>query len=508
MSNVTQKTLVRWLSLLAVLVLCIAGFAGCGGTTDPVSEASSDAASETEATDPGTDPTDPNGTTDPSTDTTDSSESGGDILRPTESGGKTTNTTLPQPTVPPTPAYDFLANFPKELSGTTIKFLTWFAPDAVLQKQIADFTEKTGVKVNVVQTTWGIYPTRLASMVGSNSSPDVASIQPDWWPSLIVKNYFQEISVGNFDLANDPAYDLDSMNLCSWGGKYYGVSIKNSTWCNAMHVILYNKTLFRRENLETPTELWIKNEWNWDTYLKAAKALTKTKDGVKHYGTAVAPVSYMLSAGTDFVKFQTTGNTTKIVNNLSDPKLEMAWKFYIQTRNRDYVEPLSSSWDDFLKGTIAMVDQEDYYLLNGSDLSKMTDEWGAVPFPSPKGQEMTLASSVKIWGIPTGSKKGPAASYFIRYFLDPNTEPPDDPAHPEKNKFINSEAKDVFERLCAIKKNALLSLGVLSYNTDSDFWSLFTDVAYGEYDQVGTNLKSYDNKVNSIIKNIEDAMPK
>ena len=73
-------------------------------------------------------------------------------------------TTLPQPTVPPTPAYDFLANFPKELSGTTIKFLTWFAPDAVLQKQIADFTEKTGVKVNVVQTTWGTYPTKLASI--------------------------------------------------------------------------------------------------------------------------------------------------------------------------------------------------------------------------------------------------------------------------------------------------------------------------------------------------------
>lgn len=58
------------------------------------------------------------------------------------------------------------------------------------------------------------------------------------------------------------------------------------------------------------------------------------------------------------------------------------------------------------------------------------------------------------------------------------------------------------------KRTRWLSLGVLSYNTDSDFWSLFTDVAYGEYDQVGTNLKSYDNKVNSIIKNIEDAMPK
>ncbi len=31
-----------------------------------------------------------------------------------------------------------------------------------------------------------------------------------------------------------------------------------------------------------------------------------------------------------------------------------------------------------------------------------------------------------------------------------------------------------------MNKNALLSLGVIGYNTDSDFWSLFSDVAYGE----------------------------
>mgnify|MGYP000517446234 FL=1 len=38
MSKVTRKTLVRWLSLFAALVLCVAGFAGCGGPANPSSE--------------------------------------------------------------------------------------------------------------------------------------------------------------------------------------------------------------------------------------------------------------------------------------------------------------------------------------------------------------------------------------------------------------------------------------------------------------------------------------
>lgn len=502
MSKVTPKTLIRWLSLLAALTLCVAGFAGCGGSANPSSEATSETGTTTAE---GSDVTDPGDSMDPSADTTDPGESsgGGDILRPTESDGgqKTTTTTLPQPTAPPTEVYDFLADFPSELSGQTVTMLTWFAPDEVLLQQIEDFKAKTGITVKIEQTTWGLYTSRLASLVGSNMSPDIASIQPDWWPSLIINKFFQEITVGDFDLENDPAYDKFIMDRCSWGGKYYGVAVQNSTWCNALHLLFYNKAIFQRKNLKTPTELWIEGNWNWDTYLDAAKALTGTVDGVNYYGTQVLPTTYMLSAGTDFVRFETTGDKTKIISNLNDPTLEMAWKFYIQTRSIDKVEPLSSADNAFLNGTLAMVVQEDYMLLEGRGMEKMTDPWGVVPFPSPKGQKETLAASVKIWGIPTGSKpqKARAASYFIRYFLDPNTEV-------GGKKFISDEAEQVFLRACAMDKNALLSLGTLSYNSDSDFWSLFSDVAYGEYDQVKTNLMANENKVNGIIEKLERTM--
>ncbi len=159
--------------------------------------------------------------------------------------------------------------------------------------------------------------------------------------------------------------------------------------------------------------------------MEAAKALTKTVDGVNYYGTQVLPTTYMLSAGTDFVKFETSGNNTKIVNNLNDPKLEMAWKFYIQTRSVDKVEPMSTADNAFFNGTLSSHGRPGGLLSPGRKRHGKDDRPpGCGALPSPKGQEEVLASSVKIWGIPTGSKpqKARAASYFIRYFLDPNTE--------------------------------------------------------------------------------------
>ncbi len=424
----------------------------------------------------------------------------GGILRPqgtttqdTPGGGG--GTTAPQEVV--TPEYDFMASFPADQKNKTIRLLYWSAPTDAMKKQIADFKEKTGVTVNVIQTTWDLYPSRLTTLVASNSAPDIACSTQDWWPSSIIKNLFQDISVGAFDLENDPAYDTEIMDICSWNGKYYGVAVKNSVSSSTMNVILYNKTMFKRAGRETPFELWQKGQWNWDTYLEAAKAFTKTQNGTKYYGTAVAPESYMLSAGTDFVKFVTSGNKTSIKNNLSDPALEKAWKFYVDTREVYNVEPITMTANDFYTGKIAMMDVTDARALDFNEIrSNMTDELGVAPFPCPAGQTPVAGAKALVWGIPRGAKTPIAASYFIRYMLDPNTLE-------ESDLYINSEAKQVYASLVNMKKNALMSRGVVGYSTMDDYWGLFSEVAYGKPDQVAVNLKSWSSKLDATIKEIE-----
>lgn len=425
------------------------------------------------------------------------------ILRPTNSatttqGNAGTKTTTP--TVPVTPEYDFMSKFPSSQRGKTIRLLYWSEPTAAMKKQIADFKKKTGVTVSVIQTTWDLYATRLTTLVSSNSAPDIACATQDWWPSSIIKNLFQDISAGEFDLKNDPAYDTDIMDIYSWNGKYYGVAVKNSVDSSTMNVILYNKTKFKRAGLETPFELWKKGQWNWDTYLTAAKKLTETKNGTKYYGTAVNPESYMLSANTDFVKFETSGGKTTIKNNLADPLLEKAWKFYVDTREVYNVEPVSMTTNDFYTGKVAMLDVYDARALDFAEVRKaMTDELGVAPFPSPAGQTAVAGAKAFIWGIPRGAKTPIAASYFIRYFLDPNTLD-------DSDLYINGEAKAVYAGLVNMKKNVLVSRGVVGYNTMDDFWGLFSDVAYGKADQVAVNLKSWNSKLNSTISEIEKEM--
>ncbi len=130
--------------------------------------------------------------------------------------------------------------------------LTWFAPDDVLLKQIEDFKAKTGITVKINQTTWGTTPPKSPAWSAATCLLTSPPSSRTGGRPLIINKYFQEITVGDFDLENDPAYDRFIMDRCSWGGKYYGVAVKNSTWCSALHLLFYNKAIFQRNNVKKP----------------------------------------------------------------------------------------------------------------------------------------------------------------------------------------------------------------------------------------------------------------
>ena len=90
----------------------------------------------------------------------------------------------------------------------------------------------------------------------------------------------------------------------------------------------------------------------------------------------------------------------------------------------------------------------------------------------------------------------PKGALVVSRRTDPNTLE-------ESDLYINSEAKQVYASLVNMKKNALMSRGVVGYSTMDDYWGLFSEVAYGKPDQVAVNLKSWSSKLDATIKEIE-----
>ena len=498
MEKQCKNICLSFLSLLAVIMLTLSMVA-CGGKTPPI-ESSSDSGSPTVSSQGNTKETETQateGTQDPSavSSTTGHNNS---ILRTTASNNAGTATTASGTvsTLPPQSTYDPFANISDDVKKSTVRVLWW---DAGQKEIIDEFTQKTGIKVSLIQTTWNLYLSKLSALVGSGAAPDVASIQPDWWPIIITKNLMSPISVGKFDLENDPIYNINIMDMYAWGNQYYGVALKGSSYAVANHFIYWNKNLFSRARIkDTPDKLWKEGKWNWDTFLDTCQKLTGTIDGREVVGAYVGTSTIMRSAGTDFVKFTVQNGKTKIVNNLSDPLLLKAWQYDTQLR---YVHKVTASAtvDDFISGKVAMYDCEDYLMAKDAALAKMTDAFGAVPFPSPAGQEYCNAAAVKCFGIPRGARNPKGGSYFIRFYLDPAYNHDDD-------RFLSDELRSIYYEVQNLKSYPLRSIGIIGYHTYDDFWSIIYDCSASR-DQTATVLASWKSKVDSLIKDVENEMP-
>jgi multiple sugar transport system substrate-binding protein len=80
----------------------------------------------------------------------------------------------------------------------------------------------------------------------------------------------------------DPFVDRDNydysvfypgtLGLCKWDGHWVGIPM--DIWPK---VLVYNKTLFDEAGVEYPSKDWNDKDWNWDTLIEKAQALTKVE---------------------------------------------------------------------------------------------------------------------------------------------------------------------------------------------------------------------------------------
>jgi multiple sugar transport system substrate-binding protein len=147
-------------------------------------------------------------------------------------------------------------------------------------QQIADeWSETSGVKVNINVVTWDNYWTLLEAGASGGEMPDVF-----WMHSNTAQMYMENDLLLNLDdyIANDDAIDLSNyyegvVNLYNSNGVQYALPKDHDTIA-----LLYNKALFDKYGVEYPTD-----DWTWEDLYEAAAAITEAGAGDNVYGMAM-----------------------------------------------------------------------------------------------------------------------------------------------------------------------------------------------------------------------------
>jgi|LSQX01.2.fsa_nt_gb ABC-type glycerol-3-phosphate transport system substrate-binding protein len=195
-----------------------------------------------------------------------------------------------------------------------------------------------------------------------------------------------------FDMSR-PQFNEDIKTRLKIDGKTYAFSFYNNI---LESMIIFNKDIFDRFDLESPYELMKKDQWTMSKMLEIATKVTKASSvngqptiwGLQALTDDPDITQILVAFGTNWVKHE----NGRLVSNLEDPKVLEALEFCLEmnvvhkaTQPREW----NAEWDfpikEFMAGRTAMLLQGEHCL---DELKKeMSDKFGVVPLPKGPGQK-------------------------------------------------------------------------------------------------------------------------
>lgn len=382
---------------------------------------------------------------------------------------------------------EVLATMPSSLRGTTVTVFNWNPPEEYTgaPSVIKSFENSTGIKVKWMTENYDTYLSKLASLVASDLAPDIVrTLRPD----PIGLQSLQPVSVAKFDFSDD-AWDKLLMDVYTYNGKCFGVNLKN-THVGAVTMLLYNKALINKYDLDDPYQLWKNNKWTFNKFLDICREY-KRESGAEY-----------ACGGQDWCKWsQMYGipgpvayNGKKFVSLVSDSKFVQVTQKIADLYN---TERLFAYWkaDEFNNGDCL-------FWAGGAVFSRRQNSYfkslkgagslNVVPMPAVDGQNTYYQdmSEYEAFGIAKGAKNAAAVPYFLRYFLDPQN-------YNLASFFCSVQALEVYN-WCMKQTNRVWSLNYGAafnfYGTPDDgFWSGIKDLA-------GAQINSFLNSNAAVIQ--------
>ncbi|GAB3592803.1 sugar ABC transporter substrate-binding protein [Angustibacter peucedani] len=282
------------------------------------------------------------------------------------------------------------------------------------EKSFAAFTQQhpdITVKINLVP--YADYFTKLPLDVSSGDVDDIFWINSSPFGQLADSGAL--VDVGSALPDEKAGFVQAAVDQYSRNGKLWGVPALT----DGRTVVYYNKKLVEAAGVDPSDLTWNPTDPASDTYLAAAKKLTKDSSGktadqpgfdgrkLAQYGTNVANdlgAIYYNFIGSNGGKFQADDGSFVFAQ---DAKSAQALGYLVKLINTDHVAPSAAdtndngdfSRDKFLQGKLALFESGTYNLKNVADGADF--DWGIAPMPAGPAGRVSVVNSV----VAAGSAK-------------------------------------------------------------------------------------------------------
>ena len=150
-----------------------------------------------------------------------------------------------------------------------------------LRQLMDDFTNETGIAVEIQVVPWDQYWTLLEAGAQGNTLPDVFWMHSTYSQRFMRGGVLLDLTdhIAQSDKIEPSNYYQDILGLYQYDQKTYAIPKDYDTIA-----LWYNKTMFDEANIAYPDETW-----TWDTFAEAAQKLTNKEKN--QYGFA-SPAAY------------------------------------------------------------------------------------------------------------------------------------------------------------------------------------------------------------------------
>ena len=259
-----------------------------------------------------------------------------------------------------------------------------------LREIMDDFTEETGIEVDIQITPWSDYWTMLEAATTGGAMPDVFWMHSDQIGTYaeyddILLNLSDLIEESDkIDLANYPESLVTTYQ--NEDGDQLAIP-KDIDTC----AVWYNKTMFDEAGIAYPEA-----GWTWDDFREIAKQLTKA-DG-SQYGTAIKPGSYQESwYSTIYAYGGEVISEDKTKSGFDDPKtiegMQVIENIIKDGSMPDYSVVSENETTELMEnGTVAMTFQGSWSIpeLANNDYIKENCDCAVMPMDAESGRRVSI----------------------------------------------------------------------------------------------------------------------